>query len=65
MSKELASLNPKPNHMRNFKEFKIWQKGFDIAVDTYKLIETFPKSEKYSSLATGNKSCNFYPIKYC
>jgi len=34
--------------MRNFKELKIWQKGFEIAVDTYKLINTFPQSEKYS-----------------
>src|SRR6476646_8790366 len=34
--------------MRNFKELKIWQKGFEIAVDIYRLIETFPKSEKFS-----------------
>ena len=35
-------------HMRNFKELKIWQKGFEIAVDTYKLMESFPKSERFS-----------------
>ena len=34
--------------MRNFKELKIWQKGFEIAVDTYKLVGSFPKSEQYS-----------------
>lgn len=34
--------------MRNFKELKIWQKGFEIAVDTYKVVETFPKTEKFS-----------------
>ena len=34
--------------MRNFKELKIWQKGFDIAITSYKLVDTFPKSEKYS-----------------
>jgi len=34
--------------MRNFKELKIWQKGFDIAINSYKLIETFPQTEKYS-----------------
>ena len=34
--------------MRNFKELKIWQKGFEIAVDTYKLTETFPPTEKFS-----------------
>lgn len=33
--------------MRNFKELKIWQKGFEIAMDSYSLILTFPSSEKY------------------
>lgn len=33
--------------MRNFKELKIWQKGFDIAVKSIKLTSTFPKEEKY------------------
>ncbi len=33
--------------MRNFKELKIWQKGFDIAVRAYKLTAYFPKEEKY------------------
>ena len=33
--------------MKNFKQLKIWQKGFTIAIDAYKLIETFPKTERY------------------
>ena len=33
--------------MRNFKAPKIWQKGFDIAVKSFKLVNTFPKEEKY------------------
>lgn len=33
--------------MRNFKELKIWQKGFDIAVDAYKLTSSFPAAEKF------------------
>ncbi|WP_315820272.1 four helix bundle protein [Paraflavitalea speifideaquila] len=33
--------------MRNFKDLKIWQKGFDIAVLTFKLTSTFPKEEKF------------------
>ena len=33
--------------MRNFKELKIWQKGFDIAVKSYKLTSRFPKEEKF------------------
>jgi four helix bundle protein len=33
--------------MRNFKELKIWQKGFRIAVNSFKLTSTFPKEEKF------------------
>ncbi len=33
--------------MRYFKELKIWQKGFEIAVDTYKITASFPSSEKF------------------
>jgi four helix bundle protein len=34
--------------MRNFKELKIWQKGFDIAIKCFQLVSTFPKEEKYA-----------------
>ena len=33
--------------MKNLKELKIWSKGFDIAVKTFKLVETFPKEQKF------------------
>jgi len=33
--------------MKNFKGLKIWQKGFDISVKSYKLISSFPKEERY------------------
>jgi four helix bundle protein len=33
--------------MRNFKELKIWQKGFAIAVNSFKLVSTFPKEERF------------------
>ncbi|HEX5152638.1 MAG TPA: four helix bundle protein [Parafilimonas sp.] len=33
--------------MRNFKELKIWQKGFEIAVKSLTLTATFPKEERY------------------
>jgi four helix bundle protein len=33
--------------MKNFKELRIWQKGMDIAVNCCKLIEKFPKEEKF------------------
>ena len=41
--------------MRNFKELRIWQKGFEIAVKTYKLTETFPKEDKYGLSQQMNK----------
>ena len=34
--------------MRNFKELKIWQKGFQIAGDTYNLIQSFPSTERFA-----------------
>jgi four helix bundle protein len=34
-------------NMKNFKQLKIWQKGFDIAIDSFKLVSVFPKEEKY------------------
>lgn len=33
--------------MKNFKELKIWQKGFDIAVKSFKLTASFPREEKF------------------
>lgn len=33
--------------MRNFKQLKIWQKGFQIAVKSIRLTEEFPKEERY------------------
>ncbi len=34
--------------MRNFKQLLIWQKGFQIAIKSYKVVSSFPKEEKYS-----------------
>lgn len=33
--------------MHNLKELKIWHKAIDLAVDTYKATEGFPKQETY------------------
>jgi four helix bundle protein len=33
--------------MKNFKELRIWQKGMDIAINCFKLIEGFPKEERF------------------
>lgn len=34
--------------MRDFKQLLIWQKGFQIAIKSYKVVSSFPKEEKYS-----------------
>lgn len=33
--------------MRNFKELKIWQKGFQIAINSFKITSNFPVQEKF------------------
>jgi four helix bundle protein len=33
--------------MRNFKQLLIWQKGFQIAVKTFRFTSSFPKEEKF------------------
>ena len=33
--------------MRNFKQLKIWERGFQIAVKSFQLVSSFPKEEKF------------------
>jgi four helix bundle protein len=33
--------------MNNFKQLKVWQKGFTIAVQLFKLAETLPKEQRF------------------
>lgn len=33
--------------MRNFREFKIWNQGVDLAVRAYELTKQLPKEEVY------------------
>ena len=33
--------------MKNFKDLKIWHKGFQIAVHSFKLVAGFPKEERF------------------
>ena len=47
--------------MRNFKKLQIWQKGFEIAVDTYRLIDGFPKSEKYALAQQATRAATSIP----
>lgn len=34
--------------MINFKKLKVWQLGFEIAMECYLLVKIFPKEEKYT-----------------
>ena len=34
--------------MRNFKQLLIWQKGFQISIDAFNLVSSFPKEERFS-----------------
>jgi four helix bundle protein len=47
--------------MRNFKELKIWQKGFQIAINSYKITEAFPKQEKFGLCAQINRAGYQFP----
>ena len=44
----IITIKQKMVSMKNFKELRIWQKGMDIAVNCYKLVEGFPKEERYT-----------------
>ena len=33
--------------MKNFKQLRIWQKGFDIAVKSFKLTTLFPNEQRF------------------
>jgi four helix bundle protein len=33
--------------MKNFKELKVWQLGFEITRSSYELVKSFPREEKY------------------
>jgi hypothetical protein len=35
------------SNMKNFRELRIWQKGMEIAGQVYKLVESFPKEERF------------------
>ena len=47
--------------MRNFKELKIWQKGFQIAVNSFKFTESFPREQKFGITAQITKSAVSIP----
>lgn len=42
--------------MKDFKKLKIWQKGFQIATETYKLTKGFPSDEKFGITSQLNRA---------
>jgi len=42
--------------MKDFKKLEIWQYGFQIAVNTFKITETFPKYERWGLALQINKA---------
>jgi four helix bundle protein len=42
--------------MRNFKELKISQKGFQIAINSFKITETFPSNERFGLTSQINRA---------
>jgi len=42
--------------MRNFKELKVWQNGFQIAVNSFKITESFPQQEKFGLSSQINRA---------
>jgi len=47
--------------MKNFKQLKIWQKGFDITIKTFKLTSDFPKEERFGLSSQMTKSAVSIP----
>jgi len=41
--------------MKNFKELKIWQKGFEIAKASFEITSTFPSQEKFGLISQINR----------
>ena len=42
--------------MRNFKELKIWQKGFQVAINCFKITSIFPVQEKFGLASQINRA---------
>jgi four helix bundle protein len=42
--------------VRDFKKLKIWQKGYEIALNSFKITKTFPSEEKYGLVQQINRA---------
>ena len=41
--------------MRNFKELKVWQKAFEIAINCFRITNEFPLEEKFGLVSQINR----------
>jgi four helix bundle protein len=47
--------------MKNFKELKIWQKGLQVAITSFKITKAFPKEEKFGLASQINRAAVSIP----
>ena len=47
--------------MKNFKGLKIWQKGFQVAINSFKITKDFPKEEKFGLASQINRAAVSIP----
>lgn len=47
--------------MQDFKQLKVWQKGFDIAVKTYHFSATLPKHEQFGLISQTTRAAVSIP----
>jgi len=47
--------------MKNFKELKIWQKGLQVAINSFKITKDFPKEEKFGLASQINRAAVSIP----
>lgn len=51
--------------MRNFRELKIWQMGYDLALEVYRISSSFPESEKFGITNQIRRSSTSIPTNIC
>jgi len=47
--------------MHNFKKLNVWQKSMDLAVNVYKMTDSFPKEERFGLISQMRKATASIP----